>query len=75
MTETTHDFNDGYGPVPAHRHANPNGTAGGWVADSATVADSAHVSNHAHVYGNASVYGNARVSGNASISGIASKPQ
>lgn len=27
-----HDFNDGNGPVPAHRHKNPDGTEGGWVA-------------------------------------------
>ena len=29
----TFDFNDGNGPVPAHKH--PNG--GGWVADTAKV--------------------------------------
>ena len=36
---TSYDFDDGEGPVAAHRH--PNG--GGWVADSATVAESAFV--------------------------------
>ena len=53
MTETTFNFHDGNGPVPAHRHTNPDGSEGGWVA------------NTARVYGNAWVYGNAQVSGNA----------
>ena len=38
MTELTFDFGDGRGPVPAHRHINPDKSEGGWVADSATVA-------------------------------------
>ena len=53
MSETTYDFNDGNGPVPAHRHSN----GGGWVADTATVADTAYLGPTAHVYGNARVYG------------------
>ena len=36
MSDTnTFDFQDGNGPVPAHRHINPDGTTGGWVADTA----------------------------------------
>src|SRR5271163_2670374 len=35
----TFDFDDGEGPVAAHRH--PNG--GGWIANSASVANSAFV--------------------------------
>jgi YdcK Beta solenoid repeat len=47
------DFGDGNGLVPAKRYINPDGSMGGWIA------------NTARVYGNAQVYGNARVSGNA----------
>ena len=36
---TTYDFEDGNGPVPAHRHSN----RGGWVANTATVAGTAYV--------------------------------
>jgi hypothetical protein len=55
----THNFLDGNGLVPAHRHTN----GGGWVADTATVADSAYVGPEARVYGKAQVYGKARVYG------------
>ena len=65
------DFNDGNGPVPAHRHINPDGTLGGWVADTAVVYGNAVVSGDARVYGDAVVYGNARVSGNARVYGDA----
>ena len=54
MTAT---FDFGCGPVPAHRHVNPGGAIGGWVADTARVS------------GNARVYGNAWVSGDAEIAG------
>ncbi len=64
---STYDFEDGNGPVPAHKH--PNG--GGWVADTAKVAESAYVSDDARVYGNAKVYGNAWVYDNAEVSGYA----
>jgi len=37
--------------VPAHRHRNPNGTEGGWVADTATVAAKAHIGRYARVQG------------------------
>ena len=46
MTET-HDFGDG--PVPSHRHQNPDGTLGGWVADTAAVGRDATVGRYATV--------------------------
>lgn len=46
MSEILFDFNDGNGPVPAHKHSK----GGGWVADTALV------------YGDARVYGKALVS-------------
>ncbi len=49
--ETMFDFEDGNGPVPAHRHRN----GGGWVADSATVAPTVSVEEGALVYGGATV--------------------
>jgi hypothetical protein len=58
-TETVFDF--GAGPVPAHRHTNPDGTEGGWVADTATVEPTAWV------FGDAQVFGDARVSGDARV--------
>ena len=64
---TTHDFNDGCGPVPAHVHSN----GGGWVADTATVSESAFVGPEAKVYGRAVVTGDAKVSGDAWVSGYA----
>jgi len=48
---STFDFNDGKGPVPAHRHKNPDGSEGGWVADSVFVSKNAWVSGGAMVYG------------------------
>ena len=58
MTETSFDFHDGNGPVPAHQHAN----GGGWVADCAVVGAEAYVGPEARVSGEARVFGNARVS-------------
>ena len=74
---TTFDFQDGHGPVPAHRHKNADGTEGGWVANTARVSGNAlvygnaRVSGDALVSGNALVYGNARVYGDAQVSGNA----
>jgi len=74
-----HDFDDGNGPVPAHRH--PNG--GGWVADTATVAKTAFVGPDAAVFQFAQVHdfavvtdtcwvlGSARISDHARIAGDA----
>ena len=61
--EQTHDFRDGKGPVPAHRHTK----GGGWVADTANVYNSAYIGPDARVYGNALVYDSARVYGNALV--------
>ena len=61
------DFQDGNGPVPAHKH--PNG--GGWVADTALVSRTACVGPNARVYGKAWVSGNARVYGYAQVYGNA----
>ena len=62
-----HDFKDGAGEVPAHRH--PNG--GGWVADSATVEATAYVGPRAQVYGRAKLYGYAGLFGHAKVCGDA----
>jgi UDP-3-O-[3-hydroxymyristoyl] glucosamine N-acyltransferase len=60
-------YNFGAGLVPAHRHQNPDGTTGGWVADTATVASTAVVEPNAQVFGNARISGNARVYSNAQL--------
>ena len=57
----TFDFDDGNGPVPAHRHSNGRG----WVADTATVSPDAYVGPNAWVFGNARVSG--RVFGYARV--------
>lgn len=62
-----HNFQDGSGPVPAHRH--PNG--GGWVANTATVDDSAYVGPHASVFGRAHVLENAYLNGMCRVYGDA----
>ena len=67
----TFDFRDGNGSVPAHRHTNPDGTVGGWVAETAKVENTAWISGDTQVYGNALVYGDARISGNALVHGNA----
>lgn len=70
MSRTFH-FEDRIGPVPAHRHRHPNGTLGGWVADTAFVARTAYVSPKARVFDSARVLDSARISGNARVSGAA----
>ena len=67
LEPTKHDFGDGEGLVPAHRHSN----GGGWVADTAYVEDSVYVGEFAKVYGDARVYGNAQVFGDAQVYGDA----
>ena len=61
----THDFRDGYGPVPSHIHTK----GGGWVADTANVHNSAYIGPDARVSGNARISGDARVYGNARVHG------
>lgn len=63
---TTFDFQDGNGPVPAHRH--PNG--GGWVADTANVEETAYVGPNAQVYGSAHVEGGVSLLCDTRISGV-----
>jgi len=67
MTETSFDFHDGNGPVPAHQHAN----GGGWVADCAVVDAEAYVGPEARVSGEAQVFGKAQVLGEARVFGKA----
>lgn len=62
-TATTFDFQDGNGPVPAHRHLN----GGGWVANTAYVAETAFVRPDAWVFQLARVYDFAQVDGAARI--------
>ena len=66
----THDFYDGRGPVPAHRH--PNG--GGWVSDDSKVDplsiidEGSSVSSESRVSGGSLVSGS-QVSGGSTVSG------
>ncbi|MCA9313477.1 hypothetical protein KDA08_04170 [Candidatus Saccharibacteria bacterium] len=59
--EEVFDFDDGNGPVPAKRHKNPDGSIGGWVANTAQVVPTAFVGKNAVVFGYAKVSGKARV--------------
>src|ERR1035437_2938914 len=45
------NFGDSSGDVRAHHHENPDGTEGGWVANTATVADTVTVEPGATVFG------------------------
>ncbi|UWQ53105.1 hypothetical protein [Leisingera caerulea] len=65
--ETTFDFGDGKGPVPAKKH--PNG--GGWVANTALVARTAFVGPRASVGGEAYVGKAARIADDARVWGSA----
>ena len=64
---TTFDF--GYGSVPAHRHTNPDGSLGGWVANTACVDSTARVFGAAQGSGTAQVSGEAWVFDEARVSG------
>jgi len=71
----TFDFGDGNGAVPAGQHTNPDGSTGGWVADTALVAGTAHLDDTAIVHGaarvsqDAQVLHGSRVFGNAIVRG------
>ena len=65
------NFEDGNGEVPAHRHVNPDGSVGGWVADTARVAETAYIGASARVYGYAGVFDKAEISGKARVYGYA----
>ncbi len=65
---TTFDFEDGRGPVPAHRHTN----GGGWVSDDCVVDAPTYIEEDACVWGgcildSVNIYNEARVSGNSSL--------
>lgn len=62
------DFGDGLGAVPAKRHINPDGTLGGWVANTAFVCDKAVIGFNAQVFGTAQVFCDAQVYDNAKVS-------
>lgn len=68
-TSNKFDFQDkrNPGPVPAHRHINPNGSIGGWVADTAYVAPTVRVSLNARIFGYARVCDNAQILGSAKV--------
>jgi len=56
----THDF--GSGGCTAHRHVNPDGLLGGWVADTAYVDPTCYVHESAIVFDTAKVLGTSKVS-------------
>jgi carbonic anhydrase/acetyltransferase-like protein (isoleucine patch superfamily) len=64
-------FDFGSGPVPARQHRNPDGSLGGWVADTAHVADTAFVGVNATVSGNARVFGVVFIADEAAVRGNA----
>jgi carbonic anhydrase/acetyltransferase-like protein (isoleucine patch superfamily) len=66
-TRDTFDFEDGDGPVKAHRHSN----GGGWVANTSTVDPTVFVGPNALVFGRAKVEDVARIEDLARIHGLA----
>lgn len=49
--------------IPAHRHTNPDGTTGGWVAPDAEIHPTAHIEFDAVVEPKARILSKARVAG------------
>lgn len=68
----TFDFRDGNGPVAAKRHINPDGSIGGWVANTASVSETVILGPHATVFNSAKVSGNVKIFEQAQIFGNAS---
>jgi hypothetical protein len=70
---TTHDFNDGRGHVPAHRHQNPDGSVGGWVSDDSDVSSGSTVGDGSTVsgstVGDGSTVSGSTVSDGSTVSG------
>ena len=62
---TTFDFENG--PAKAHRHKNPDGSEGGWVADTATVDSTAYVGLDAQIFDRAQVRSQARIYDRAQV--------
>jgi hypothetical protein len=58
-------------PEPAHRHRNPDGSLGGWVADTALVEETAFVGPDARVVGWAQVRDFATIENHAVVEGDA----
>ena len=77
------DFGDGKGLVAAHGHQNPDGSMGGWVADTAYVAETVFMDSTAAVFGRsivldeveikdfAMVCGDTKISGKAQLKDFA----
>lgn len=65
-----HKFHNGI-ETYAMPHINPDGTIGGWVAESAVVAETCYVAPTAEVFEYAQVLGEAMLLGSASVSGFA----
>jgi len=65
-----HRFYDGTESY-AYPHTNPDGTVGGWVAESALVEPTCYIDSSAEVLEYAQVLGEAKVLSHASISGFA----
>jgi CheY-like chemotaxis protein/carbonic anhydrase/acetyltransferase-like protein (isoleucine patch superfamily) len=60
-------FDFGGGPIPARRHVNPDGSLGGWVAETADVEVGCTVAAGARIFGNARVFGNSLILGSAVV--------
>jgi hypothetical protein len=58
-------------PIPAHRHVNPDGSEGGWVAETAQVDPSVYVGPNSEVFEFARVFKNVRLEENTVVSGSA----
>lgn len=58
---TTFDFGDGNGNVPAHRHINPDGSIGGWVAETVTIETTVYIGKNAAIFGYVTVRDKVRI--------------
>jgi len=65
--DSANTFDFGSGERGARRHKNPDGTLGGWVADSALVEPTAYVERDALVFNEAKVLDQARILGTSQI--------
>lgn len=64
-----YSFEGWHTPVPAHRHLNPDGSIGGWVANTAVVLKDAYVAENALVFGRARILAPARIRRSARVFG------
>lgn len=74
IQKSTFQFRKGAASVPAHRHKNPDGSVGGWVADTANVTDDSYISVDAKVFDraqihNSEIYDSAIVCGTSIVNG------